>query len=64
MTKPANITRTTAQEIVDNAIDSADAMEFADVICEGDQDWESETTTWTFSYGSRLGVCGSEYSAH
>ncbi|AUA71599.1 hypothetical protein CWI25_16860 [Pseudomonas aeruginosa] len=63
MTKLAEIIRTKAQEIVDNAIDAVDAMNLADECGASDQDWENETTTWEFTDGSKLIVSGSEYRA-
>lgn len=53
----------TAQAIASTAADAADAMSAADGFCDGDQDWQNETTTWKFEDGSKLIVSGSDYHA-
>lgn len=54
----------TAQQIKDAANNSTDAMEQAEAAgAQADQDWDAETTTFTFADGSKLVVSGPSFTA-
>jgi len=58
------IERSIAARIVESNCDVVDTMCDADEIAiETDQTWESETSTWTFTDGSRLIICNRDITA-
>jgi protein-arginine kinase activator protein McsA len=56
--KPENEMNIAQQIAETNHYNAADVMEALTNV-EGDQDWENESTTWTFEDGSKIVVCGS-----
>jgi hypothetical protein len=54
---------TTANRIVEASKDAIEAMELAQngPMQDVDQDWDNETTTWTFQDGSKLVVQNSDF---
>ena len=51
----------TAQEIKLKCKNSAEAMEMAGKLVDGDQDWDNEKTTYTFEDGSQLVCSGPDF---
>jgi len=52
---------TQATEYASRYNDVSDLMTALDAAgVESDQDWENETTTWTFDDGSKISVSGTE----
>ena len=53
---------TIAQQLKSECKSAADVMERADQMrAESDQDWDNETTTYTFDDGSKLVVSGPSF---
>lgn len=53
---------TIAQQLKSECKSAADVMERADQMrAEADQDWDNETTTYTFDDGSKLVVSGPSF---
>jgi hypothetical protein len=52
-----------AEQIVSQSKNSFEAMNAADLLSEGDQNWEGETTAWTFDDDSKLIVSGPSFCA-
>lgn len=53
---------TIAQKINEECSSAADVMERSEIIgADTDQDWENETTTYTFDDGSKIVVSGPSF---